>query len=141
MTESIFWIVAAVAFAVVEIATSGLVSIWFAGGSIVSLVAALLGAPVWLQIVLFIVVSAVLIILLKNFATEYFKSKNSDTNLDRIVGKEVTITETVDKVNNTGRALINDVEWKVASKNGEIIEKGEVCTVDKIEGVKLVVTK
>ena len=45
----IFWLVLLILAIVIEVLTMGLTSIWFAGGSLVAILAALLQAPVWFQ--------------------------------------------------------------------------------------------
>ena len=55
--STIIWIAAIVIFGVVEAATVGLVSIWFVIGSAAGLIAAVLDAPIWLQVVVFFIVS------------------------------------------------------------------------------------
>ena len=44
-------------------------------------------------------------------------------------------------VSDQGEAEINGNLWSVRSINDEIIEKDEIVTVEKIEGVKLIVKK
>ena len=53
----VIWIAAIVVFGIVEAVTVGLVSIWFVLGAVAGLLAAVLGAALWVQIVLFFVVS------------------------------------------------------------------------------------
>ena len=57
----VIWIAAIVVFGIVEAVTVGLVSIWFVLGAVAGLLAAVLGAALWVQIVLFFVVSLSLI--------------------------------------------------------------------------------
>lgn len=141
MIESICWVVAIVVFTAVEAGTAVLVSIWFAGGSLAALIASLLGANLYVQILVFLVVSAVCLLALRKVAFKNMKERNGKTNLDRIIGETVTVTETVDNLTRQGKAYINDVEWKVKSETGEVIEAGATVTVTDIEGVKLVVKK
>ena len=56
---ALFWLVAMILFLVAEAATVAVVSTWFALGSLAALIAALLGAPFWLQIGLFVIGSAI----------------------------------------------------------------------------------
>ena len=128
-------------FSVVEIVTTGLVSIWFAGGALIALFAAMLGFSTGVQIFVFIAVSAVLIILLRKYAVGLAKKKTGKTDLDRIIGQDIILTQTINPQNNSGKAMINDVEWKVKSQTGEIIEEGTLCSVVDIEGVRLVVIR
>ena len=58
----VFWLIAAIIFAVSEALTVGLVTIWFAGGALVALAAALLGVGIPVQVVLFFVVSVGLLV-------------------------------------------------------------------------------
>ena len=61
---AIVWLVLMVLFLIVEAACAiHLVSIWFAVGSLVAMIAAWLGGPVWLQILLFVLVSGALLAL------------------------------------------------------------------------------
>lgn len=136
-----FWGAAIAVFAVVEALTAGLVSIWFAVGAIAGLIAAFCGGGVWLQGLLFIAVSALSFIFVRSRAVKSIKGSREKTDLDRIVGREVVITEEVDNKKHSGRASINDVEWKVKSSDGEVIGQGETAVVEKIEGVRLVVKK
>ena len=59
--EAVIWLVLMVVFLAAEAATVSMVSLWFAAGSLVALAVSLLGGPIWLQVVLFLAVSAGLI--------------------------------------------------------------------------------
>ncbi len=59
---AVIWLSALVVLLVIEAATMGLTTIWFAGGALVAFLAALLGAPIWIQAALFVVISLVLLI-------------------------------------------------------------------------------
>lgn len=139
--NAVFWIIAIMAFLLIEASTAVLVSIWFAGGALVALIASLFGAGAKVQIFLFLLVSVLCIALLRKIAIKNVHGAKRQTNLDGIIGKQVVITEAVDGKNLKGSTKINDVEWKVKSENGEDIEVGEVVTVTDIEGVKLIVKK
>ncbi|MBQ3037967.1 MAG: NfeD family protein [Clostridia bacterium] len=141
ISNEMFWLAAVVIFAVAEATTQGLVSIWFAGGALAGLIAAMLGASITVQTVIFIAVSAILILALRKIAVKSFRNPKSHTNLDRIVGQKVIISEEVDLLKKTGKVTINDVEWKVKSEDGEVIPEGDAVTVTAIEGVKLVVKR
>ena len=63
------------------------------------------------------------------------------TNFDAIIGKKAVVTKQVNNIKAQGEAEINGNLWSVRSINDEIIEKDEIVTVEKIEGVKLIVKK
>ena len=87
MTMTMFWLIAMVFFLVVEAVTVGLVCIWFAAGSLVALLCAMLNAPVWLQIALFLIVSAVTLYYTRPLVKKYVNNKVEPTNADAVIGK------------------------------------------------------
>ena len=80
----IIWLVILAVLVVIEIITLGLTTIWFAGGALVALVVSLLGGPVWLQILLFLGVSVVLLIFTRPLAVRYMNKNQQKTNVDSI---------------------------------------------------------
>ena len=82
-----FWLAACILFSVVEAATVSLTSIWFAVGALVSLIAALLGAEVWLQVALFLLASAVSLALTRPLAKKLLGKRRVPTNTDRILDR------------------------------------------------------
>ena len=135
------WLIIAVVFAVFEGATVGLVSIWFSGGALAAWLCAILGLGIWWQISVFIVVTALLLIFTRPMVKKLLSKRDGKTNLDRIIGKSVVISEKVDNLKQTGRCIINGVSWSVRSSDGEPVDIGETVTVEKIEGVHLIVKK
>lgn len=141
MTNAIYWILAIILFLIIETTTPLLISIWFAGGALAAMAASLCGAGTGMQIFVFLAVSVLCIVLLRGAAIKSVGGKQKKTNLDRVIGQEIVITSDVDNRKNSGTAMINDVEWKVKSEDGEEIPAGETATVTGIEGVKLIVKK
>lgn len=134
-----FWIVAIVVFSLVEAFTAGLVSIWFAIGSLAALISSYFTDLILVQAFIFFFVSILSFVLLRKFALNVIKKSQKETDIGRLIGKDILITQTVDNMNNTGMAKINDIEWKVRSLSGNIINEGQIATVEKIDGVKLIV--
>ena len=133
------WLIAFVLFAAVEFATSmALISIWFAAGSLVALVLSAFDVPLWIQLLVFILVSAILLICTRPIAKKHAKN-NIDTNLKIIIGKTAKVIEDIDNLKATGRVRLDGVDWTAISDTGEIIEKDSHVTVTKIEGSKLYV--
>lgn len=136
------WLVLFIVFVVGEIATVGLTSIWFAAGALVSLVAAVCGANLVVQIVLFVVVSLGLLALTKTKVQGFINSHTQRTNADRTLGQIIRITERVSNRDLSGRAVVQGMEWTVRTRtDDEIIEAGESARVVEISGVKLIVEK
>ena len=143
MTQTtIFWLVAVIALGVLEAVTVGLVSVWFAVGALAALISSLFGGPLWLQILLFIVVSALALVITRPLVKKYFnKESHKATNADMVIGEEAHVTEVINNLQATGAVRCMGKEWTARSEDGDIIEKNEIVTVVKIEGVKLIVKK
>lgn len=136
---TVVWLGAMILFLVVEGATVGLVSIWFAGGALAALIAAMVGGPLWIQFVLFLVVSAVLLMLLRPLVRRGLQPKTTATNADRLVGKAALVTEQIDNLRETGAVKLEGVVWTARSRTEETIPVGATIRVCRIEGVKLIV--
>lgn len=135
----IFWLAACVIFLVVEAVTPSLVSIWFGIGALVSLIAAAIGAELWLQIVLFLAVSAITLAATRPLAKKFLDKKHQATNADMVIGKIAVVTEEIDNVSAKGAATCMGKEWSARSKDASVIPAGTKVKVLSIEGVKLIV--
>jgi len=133
------WAVAIVVFLILEAVTVGIVSIWFALGSICALIAALLGAPTWLQILWFVVISALTLVLTRPIVKKYVNGKKQPTNADRVIGCPAVVTEEIDNLQGRGSVRIDGKEWTARSADDSIIAFDSVVKVIRIEGVKLIV--
>ena len=139
LTMTTFWLIVMVLFLAVEAVTVGLVCIWFAAGSLIALLAAMCGAPLWLQIVAFLVVSAATLYFTRPLVKRYVNSKVEPTNADMVIGKECRVTETVDNLAGTGAVYVDGKTWTARSENDEVIPEGTLVTAKSIDGVKLIV--
>ena len=142
--EVMFWVwlgVIAVTL-IIEIVTLELVSIWFTIGAVIPFIlSAIGGIRIEIQISVFVVVSALLILFLRKVAQKVlFKNMNEKTNTDSIVGKKFKLLEKTDLENN-GSLKINGVVWTAVSEDGNLIEEGTLVEVIRLDGNKLVVRK
>ena len=133
------WGVAIVVFLVMEAATAGLVTIWFAVGALAALLSSLFGAPIWLQLVWFFVISVAAVILTRPLARKYLNSNTQATNADMYVGKECMVLETIDNVAGTGAVKVAGKVWTARSADDTVIAEGSRAEALRIEGVKLIV--
>lgn len=137
---AIVWLALLVLFFAVEASTVTVVSVWFAAGSVVALIANLLGAPSWLQIVLFFVVSILLLLALRPVTKKYFTPRLTKTNVDSVIGSVGVVTAQIDNIEAVGTIKLGAMEWTARSTNGAQIPVGTRVRVDRIEGVKVFVT-
>ena len=136
----IIWLVLMVVFLMVESQTVTMVSLWFGAGALAALIAALCGAELWLQIVLFFAVSIVLLASLRPLARKYFTPKITKTNVDSVIGMQGLVTADINNVTAQGQVKLGAMEWTARSTSGEPIKAGTLVKVDKVEGVKAFVT-
>lgn len=138
----VFWLVLAIVFAAVELATVGLVSIWFAAGAFAALLVAVLHGNLILQVIVFLAVSIVLLVSTRSWAKKYLNSKIQKTNVDSVIGEKTRLTERVSNLDQTGKAVVLGQEWTArAAHDNEIIEQGELVEVVAVSGVKLIVKR
>ncbi|MBQ2841892.1 MAG: NfeD family protein [Clostridia bacterium] len=135
----IFWIAMLVILIVVEAVTAQMVTIWFAAGAAAALVAEILGAEVWLQWIVFVVVSAVALVATRPLVKKLTKTRVQPTNADRCIGQTAIVVEDIDNVEGKGQVQVNGIIWTARSSDGSVFKKEEQVTVEKIDGVKLIV--
>ncbi len=135
----IFWIVLLVVLIIVEAVTAQLVTIWFAAGAAAALVAELCGLQQWLQWVIFIAVSVIALVATRPLVRKATKSTIEPTNADRCIGQTAIVTEDINNIEGKGQVHVNGITWTARSADGSVFAKDERVTVEKIDGVKLIV--
>lgn len=140
--ETMFWVwLAVIAISlVIEIITLDLVSVWFACGAVIPFIlSAIGGIGVEWQILVFVIVTALLIIFVRKYAQKLLlKNMNTKTNVDSLVGKKYRLLEDTD-FEHIGSVKVNDVVWTAVSSDGSLIKAGQLVEVEKIDGNKLIV--
>lgn len=134
---TITWAVLIAVFVVIECFVTNLVSIWFAGGAIVALVASLLGVSVHMQVVLFLAVSLLLVFAVRPAARRTLDVKKQKTNLDAVVGADAVVIS--DIKDGRGMVKVLNKDWTAACE--EDIPAGENVTVTALNGVTLTVKR
>ncbi len=138
--EMIFWLGMLVVMIIIEALTMGLTTIWFAGGALIAVLVAWLGGPIWLQGVLFLVCSLVLLFLTRPIAVRYFNKERVLTNAESMVGCRGIVISEIDNLQGVGQVNVKGQEWSARSEmEGVVIPKGAIVTVLAISGVKLIV--
>lgn len=136
----LYWLIAAAVFLILEILTMGLTTIWFAGGSLMGALLAVLHFPLGIQVAAFVVVSVILLVLTRPLAKKYLNSRTVKTNADSLIGKTCIVTQTIDNLRAEGQVTIMGQVWTARSAQDEqIIQKDRKVRVRAISGVKLIV--
>jgi len=135
----IIWAVAILAFGILEGMTAQLVSVWFVLGSVAGLIAALCGAPVYLQVILCVAVSVLTLLATRPIVRKKLATAVEKTNADRCIGQSAVVTEEINNLLPSGQVKADGKVWTARSSDGSVIPQGTVVTVEKIDGVKLIV--
>lgn len=133
---ALLWFIAFIIFIVIELITVNLVTIWFAVGAIASLVTSFFTDSYIIQIIVFIVVSAVTLIIAKPVIKKFKKFDVVPTNSDMVIGKTGVVTKKIEN-NKYGEVKIFGNVWTAKSK--EVLDVDTKIKVLAIEGVKLIV--
>ena len=136
----ILWLVALIVFLMAEALTTALASIWFALGALGALIVAVFAIDmVWLQIVVFFVITALTLCFTRPIAKKYFNSRLKRTNADRVLEMTGIVREGIDNIAGTGSVYVGGKLWTARSEQGDTIPEDTLVRVIRIEGVKLMV--
>ena len=135
------WVGVAVVLGIVELATTQLVSVWFVVASVVTAVASstFLYDNITLQIVVFVLVSALCLAATRPLVKKIRNSEKIKTNADRFVGKKGKVISDIGYNTYKGQVEVNGVKWTAVTDDNTELETGTTIVVKDIQGVKLVV--
>lgn len=140
--EPVYWLIAVAVLIVIELLTLGLTTIWFAGGAFIAFIAGQFQAPLWLQLVLFFAVSVVLLVFTRPIAEKHLNASRTKTNIDSLIGKHGKVLEEIDNLNQTGKVMLDGMEWMARSETPEEkIPSGTVIEVKKVKGAHIVAAR
>lgn len=140
LNMTMVWLAVLVLLVVIELLTMGLTTIWFAGGALAATLASLLGLPLTIQIILFLVVSGLLLFFTRPIAVKYFNKDRVRTNAESLVGRQAIVISEIDNLQGIGQVNVGGMEWSARSRDENItLPVGAVVVVLAIDGVKLIV--
>lgn len=142
LSAPMIWLILLVIFILVEIATVGLLTIWFAGGALAAFFISLADFGTAVQVIVFLIVSLALVLLIRPLAQKKFNSGHIRTNAQTLIGEEAVVLEPIDNLQSKGRVMIQGQEWSARSVDDkEKFNKDDVVQVMSISGVKLMVRR
>lgn len=141
ISDILFWIIVAVLCGIIEAATLELTTIWFVIGALAALILASFDLPFLIQIVVFLFISAALLIYTRPLAAKRFNIRKEKTNFEAVIGKHGIVIEKIVNINGKGEVRINGQVWSAKSLDGTLIEIGREVEVVSIKGVHVIVTE
>lgn len=134
------WLVVIVAFVAIELNTMALTTIWFAGGALAAFFAAFAGLSVKTQLVVFLIVSLIMLVFTRPFASKFINRGTVKTNADGLIGKKARVTAEINNQLSQGAAVVGGQEWTARTEDDAcIISSGTMVKIKEIRGVKLIV--
>jgi membrane protein implicated in regulation of membrane protease activity len=136
----ILWLIVLILAIVIEVISLGLTSIWFAGGAILALIAALFNANLGIQIALFVLSSVLLLYFTRPIAVKYFNKDRIKTNAESLIGRQAIVISEISNLQGIGQVTVGGQEWTARSEDDhKEIPVGAVVEVVAIDGVKAIV--
>lgn len=137
--EAYYWFAIAAVLMIIEIATLGLTTIWFAAGALMAGFLHIAGFGIWAQIIAFVVVALLLLFLTRPWASRYLNSQTKKTNVDSLIGEICLTTADIDNLKGCGQVVVRGQEWTARSVDGNSIKEGTKVKIASVSGVKLMV--
>ncbi len=137
--QTVLWLIVAIILGIIEMATLGLVTVWFAAGAVAALIAAALGASFLVQLIVFTVSSGILLYFTKPIVRKFLDNKVQKTNADRLVGDYGVVIEGINPESGVGQVKVGGQIWSARSVDGTAVETEKRVRVLDISGVKLIV--
>lgn len=138
----IVWLAVIILAGIVEAAVPALVSIWFIPGGLAGLIVSLLGGKLWLQILLFLIISGLSLLCTRPLVKKIQRSKKTPTNVDALIGRIGVVTEEIQNLFGKGRVEVGGNSWSARGEEQDsVLPVGAQVEVLRIEGVKLIVRR
>lgn len=125
---------------ILEFISTDMIAIWFSVGGLVSLILAALSVPVWVQLVVFVVISAVLLLSFRKLALKFLLGKDkTKTNADALISQQIRLINEINE-DKYGTVKINGVIWNATTENNtQVIPANTLVEIIKISGNKVIV--
>jgi membrane protein implicated in regulation of membrane protease activity len=132
------WAALVIIFALIEVFTFGLTTVWFALAALVMVFLSLLPIPLVFQILIFLCISALLLIVTRPLVVKKLKVGKEKTNVDSLIGRHALVIKAIGEFEK-GEVKIGGQIWSAHSEDNSEIKKGTRCEIVRIEGVRAVV--
>ncbi len=136
-----YWLVIALFFFILEIATAGFLVFWFGIGALIATIMSLFIKNVIIQTLIFLVVSSILIIFTKPLTNKLLAKSNKvvKTNAYSVEGKVGKVIKDIEPIEGRGQVIIDGETWSAKSFDDSFIAAGTEIKVESLNGVKVIV--
>lgn len=135
----IWWVVIAVVFFIMELATASFFFLWIGAGALVTAGVSFFFETDLIQCAFFAVSSVILVLISRRWASRFSGHTKRSANVDSLVGQSGVVTS-VDKHNlSQGYIKVGGEDWKAETKTGEFLKSNMPVSVVEVRGNILVV--
>lgn len=133
------WLIIAGLFFVAEMITVGFLVFWLGVGALFAMIVSFFTSNLIVQTTVFVISSALLILITKPFVKKFVDVKPTKTNAFSIIGKKALVIKEINPIKSTGQIKVNGEVWTAETENDEVIPEGSEVEILEIKGVKVVV--
>lgn len=141
MEYMIYWAVLFILSIIIEAATAQLLTAWFIAGSFLAMIACLAGAPLVIQVIIFIASSILTAFITIPFMVKAKVNKEAEEPFKKLIGEMAQVVEPLNYITGEGRVLVKGVYWAAEEVNKVNLDIGEIVKVLDVSGAKLLVSK
>ncbi|WP_404291354.1 NfeD family protein [Glutamicibacter arilaitensis] len=137
----VIWLALFLLLAIIEMISLDLYFIMLGVGALGGVGVALFNGPIWLQVVVFCLMSLLMIFLVRPVAIIHLKKSPEGfrTNIERLIGQDALILEPTSRL--SGSAKIAGETWTArAEANAATMSPGSYAVVNRIEGATAYLT-
>ncbi len=133
------WLIIAGLFFVAEMITVGFLVFWLGVGALFAMIVSFFTSNLIAQTSVFVISSALLILITKPFVKKFVDVKPTKTNAFSIIGKKALVIKEINNINSTGQIKVNGEVWTAETEDDKVIPEGSEVEILEIKGVKVVV--
>jgi membrane protein implicated in regulation of membrane protease activity len=135
------WLALGLILIALELAASGGFYIIFFGVAAVVIAAlSLMGAagPVWVQLLLFSILSIVSLLFFRNPMLRWMKLDKGGNDVDSLVGETAIVTQSI-AAGEIGRVELRGTSWSARNRGSETLTTGRRCIVVGVDRLMLII--
>jgi len=134
------WVLAGFVLLALELLTAGIHLGLFGASAIVVglLVLAGVGGPLWVQFLLFSILSVVLLVVVRPPLMRKLRASETSKKVDSLVGEIAVVSASIEP-HALGRAELRGSSWSARNMGDDAVPAGQRCKVEAVEGLTLLI--
>jgi membrane protein implicated in regulation of membrane protease activity len=139
MQPMVWWIIIAVVFFILELATASFFYIWIGLGSLATVAVGYFFNPIWIQCAAFAAFSIFFVLISRPWRSKLSFASKRSANMDALVGCEGLVTKVDESQSFQGYIKVEGQYWKVETQDQQALKLNEKVSVVEAKGNILIV--